>query len=253
MFTTTRYILLTAIRDWLFIALFIAMLFALGISSFLGTTALSEQQQMVISYSAGATRIILLIGLIVFVCFHVRRAFENREVELILSRPISRYTFVFSYWLGFAVLSLMIIIPMVLAIQIFTKTNFYGMLYWSFSIIMEAFIVVAFSLFISLILRSAVGSVLASFAFYFICRMMGFFLVMIGNMYSNITELRWYMSKALYFISIFIPRFDLYGQSKWLIYGAAGDGNLWVFILQSLIFIPFLLLMAFSDFRRKQF
>ena len=89
--------------------------------------------------------------------------------------------------------------------------------------------------------------------FYFICRMMGFFLVMIGNMYSNITELRWYMSKALYFISIFIPRFDLYGQSKWLIYGAAGDGNLWVFILQSLIFIPFLLLMAFSDFRRKQF
>ncbi len=253
MFTTTRYILLTAVRDWLFIALFIAIIFAISISSLLGGTAVTEEGQMILSYITSSSRMILLVGLMVFVCFHVRRAFDNREVELILSRPISRPTFVFSYWLGFAVLSCFLVIPVTLAVPVFSSPDFGGLIFWSISLLFEAFIVVAFSLFISLILKSAVSSVLASFGFYFIARIMGFFLMLIHNYLFEVFSASWFMSKLMLVVSTVLPRLDLFGKSKWLIYGPGADDHLWVFVFQAAIYIPFLLLMAISDFKRKQF
>jgi len=253
MLTTIRYIFLTAIRDKLFIALFIAIVVAIGISVILGGTALAEQSQMVISYVAASSRLILLIGLIIFVCFHVRRAFDNREIELILSRPISRHAFIFSYWLGFAVISLLIIIPTMAVIALLAKNQSLGALYFALSLICESLITIAFALFVSLLVKSAVSSVLACFGFYFISRSMGFFLVLLQNSHHSLTSLNGVMEKLLYIISIIIPRFDLFGLSKWLVYGMEGAAHAHFFLLQSLIYIPFLLLLAISDFRNKQF
>lgn len=253
MLTTSRYIFLTAIRDWLFIALFIAVLFAIGVSSFLGGTSLTEQQQMIIAYTSGSSRLIVLVGIIIFLCFHVRRSFENKEIDVILSRPISRPAFVFSYWLGFSVISILIIIPTTIALYFTSGANFTGLVLWSFSVICEALIVCAFALFISLILKSAVSAVLACFAFYFICRMMGFFIILMSNVHFPLFSVGGLTKNALFIISTVIPRFDMYGQSEWLVYGAEKFKNLWIFPLQTLIFVPFVLLMAISDLKRKQF
>ena len=65
---------------------------------FLGSNALSEEYQMQIAFIAGSTRLILAIGMILFICFHIRRSFENKEVDFIISRPISRVTFLFVFY-----------------------------------------------------------------------------------------------------------------------------------------------------------
>ena len=93
-----RYILLTASRDWLFLGLMILIVIAAGISMFLGSTALSEQSLMQVAYISGSARLILIIGMILFICFHIRRSFDNREIEFNLSRPISRSKFVLAYF-----------------------------------------------------------------------------------------------------------------------------------------------------------
>lgn len=254
MLTTVRYILLTALRDWLFIGLFIAIFIAFAVSAFLGSTALIEEGQMTASYASGSTRVILLIGLIVFVCFHVRRAFENREIEVIISRPISRPVFVFAYWLGFAFVSLLLIVSLMFAMAIFLNVNISGLMYWGLSLMLEAFLVIAFALFASLILRSAVTSVLLCFCFYFISRMMGFFLFILEKPYLfKGFDFGFITAKILYVISVILPRLDLYGKSEWLLYGVAGDTNFYIFVPQSLIYVPFLLTMAVFDFKRKQF
>jgi ABC-type transport system involved in multi-copper enzyme maturation permease subunit len=255
MWTTVRYTFLTAIRDWLFIGLFAGMLAAFGIAIFLGSTALVEESQMTITYIGGSTRVILLIGLITFVCFHVRRAFENREVEVILSRPISRTTFVAAYWLGFAVVAMLLILPLLAAMAILLPgISLGGLLYWGFSLMLEAFIVVAFALFCALILRSAVSSVLLCFGFYFISRMMGFFLYVIDapHLFKSM-NLGALMGQSLQFVSAVLPRLDLYSQSKWLVYGAAGDTTYLLFLIQAVIYVPLLLAAALFDFKRKQF
>ena len=103
-------------------------------------------------------------------------------------------------------------------------------------------------------LRSAVSAVLASFGFYVLGRMMGFFLVMLesklmlGNMLIN------QIAKGLLTgISLVIPRLDLFGQSDWLIYGGPRSSDLQLAIWQMAVFIPLLLSAATVDFLRKEF
>jgi ABC-type transport system involved in multi-copper enzyme maturation permease subunit len=262
MLTTIRYILLTAIRDWLFIGLLGLLALTLGISFFLGSTALVEQEQMVTSYMAGASRVILSLGLVIFVCFHVRRAFENREVEVILTRPISRTSFVFSYWAGFSVLSVAINLVLVILLATLLKVNMAGLLFWGSSVILEGLIVVAFALACSLILSSAVISVLVTCCFYFISRMMGFFTSVMLQKYSlsaGLDSFAGWLRLLLESTSVALPRLDLYGKTKWLLYGISQDADLWVghvipiFLMQAAVYIPLLLFMAMFDFKRRQF
>lgn len=252
--TIIRYTLLTARRDWLFIGLILLVIMAYGLSVFTGSTALVEQAQMSIAYFAGSSRIALLIGLIVFVCFHVRRLFDNREIESMLSKPISRLQFVVAYWFGFVILAFVAVVPVIILMFTAFTPNMIGLAYWASSLVLEISLVLAFALVSALILRSAVSAVLASFAFYFISRLMGFFVAALdqpsllsGGISGQI------MTTTLKGLSTIIPRLDLYAKSSWLIYGIEGQNDLWIFQVQSLVFIALLLAMAVFDFKRKQF
>jgi ABC-type transport system involved in multi-copper enzyme maturation permease subunit len=253
--TTIKYVLLTALRDMLFIGLIGAIIAAIFISNFLGGTALVEKMEMSTAYTASSVRLITIIGMIVFVCFHVRRAFENKEIDLMLSRPISRVGFVFSYWLGFAFVSSLIVLPVIIAIAVFQNFEIRGLFLWGFSLLLECFIITAFAVFSSIILRSAVSSVLLSFGFYVISRMMGFFIYVVDSPERfEATSWQFYSQKVLWFSSYIFPRLDLYGKSEWLIYGVAKLGDSWWwFIPQTLIYVPILLVAAAIDFRKKQF
>lgn len=253
--TIIRYTLLTASRDWLFIGLCSIILLAYGFSVFVGTTALVEQAQMSLAYFAGSSRIILVTGLIVFVCFHVRRAFENREVESILSKPISRTKFVISYWIGFSILAFLTTIPTIAIIYILNSPDLVGLLYWSVSFILEIALVIAFALLCSLIMSSAVSSVMATFAFYLSARLMGFFIAATDSPTSlmGAGKLGQVLEYILQAVSMIIPRLDMFAKSEWLIYGVEGQNDLWIFPVQSLVYILLLLAIAVFDFRRKQF
>ncbi len=253
--TIIKFTLITALRDFLFIGLIILMGMAYGLSVFTGSTALVEQEQMSIAYFAGSSRIVLMCGLIVFVCFHVRRLFENREIESILSKPVSRVEFVVAYWLGFVVLAFIAIVPVILIMALTYSTNSIGLIYWSASLLLEMSLVIAFALVAALILRSAVSSVMASFTFYFVSRLMGFFVAALEMPGSLLTsgKLGTFLSVCLKTISSVIPRLDLFAKSSWLIYGIGNQNDLWVFQAQAVIFIALLLAMAVFDFKRKEF
>ena len=258
MLSIMRYTMITALRDFLFIGLLAVILIAIFISVFLGSTALTEQHQMTTAYVSGSTRFILALGLVIFVCFHVKRLFDNKEIEFILSKPISRKSFVFSYWLAFALLSLVLAIALSIFICLFTKPDLTGLLFWSISLICEGFLIIAFAMVSSLILRSAVASVLSTLSFYFLSRMMGFFVVAIKQPFNtNVPPLNsmieWVSEWFLEITSMVLPRLDLFAKTKWLIYGIENQQEIVVFLLQSLIYIPLLLTMAIIDFNRKQF
>lgn len=258
MISIIRYTMITALRDLLFIGLLAVILIAIFVSSFLGGTALTEQHQMIISYVSGSIRLILTTGLIIFVCFHVKRLFDNKEIEFILSKPISRKSFVISYWMSFAILSLILTICVTIFVGLFTKPNFYGLLTWGSSLACENLLIVAFALVSALILKSAVASVLSTLCFYFLSRMMGFFVVAIKNPFNiNMPTansfLEWISQWIVELTSILLPRLDLFAKTKWLIYGIDKQHELSIFLLQSLIYICLLLTMAILDFNRKQF
>lgn len=255
-----RYTILTALRDWLFLGIFLLVLLAIGLSAFLGNTALVEQGMMSAAYIGGTARIIIIVGLTLFVCFHVRRSFENKEVELILTRPISRAKFIISYFVGFVVLTMMIITPIMVLLYVlsligFITINLKGLLLWGVSFYLEASVTVALAFFAALVLSSAVFSVLFCFAFYFLARIFGFLLISINNPHSvaKSSKIAAVMEQVLSFIGIAIPRFDMMSKSEWLIYGVENLNQISLFIGSALLYIPFILLMALFDFSKKQF
>lgn len=263
-----RYTLLTALRDWLYIGIFALVVASIFLSIFLGGTAISEQGKMSIAYIGGSVRMITIIGLILFVCFHVRRSFDNKEVELVLTRPISRIQFVLLYYTGFAVLAFTLIFPisivMMLSVSVFQFLDFshdeyvsalWGMGFWAVSFYFEALIIMAFSFFASLILESAVFAVLSTFAFYFIARLIGFFLISITNPVSTMhsTTLGYYSEKIIHGIGMLLPRLDMFSKSEWLVYGITEYYEYWLFLASSLVYITLILTMALYDFVRKQF
>lgn len=248
-----KYILLTGIRDRLYIGLFITLAASFSLSIFLGQTALAEQQQMTAAYIAGSSRAILAIGMILFVCLNVSRAFENKEVEFIISKSISREKFILSYLSGFFLAAFLIFIPLIIAIFFVTKADKFGLLIWSASLLSEILIVISFALLASLILKNSFSAIMASFGFYIISRMMGMFVMAINLPEDFVWAKNHLLASSLKLLSALFPRLDLFTQSEWISYGVTDFSNVKVILWQSVIYIPLMLFMSFHDFKKKQF
>ena len=84
----------------------------------------------------------------------------------------------------------------------------------------------------ALIMRSAVGSVLSSFSFYLISRLMGFFILAMDNPTSLMRDgkFSFIWEGILKLVSTVVPRFDLFAKSEWLIYGVQAQKDLWIFL-----------------------
>jgi ABC-type transport system involved in multi-copper enzyme maturation permease subunit len=250
--TNTRYILITALRDWLFAGLLAGTVFASVIAAILGSTAFLEEHEMTLTYTAGSARIILMVGMIIFTCFHIRSAFDTKEIDVILSRPISRTNLVIAYWLGFSFVAFLLALPIIAIVGLIGVHEWLGYGVWSLSLILEAFLVVSLSLFSAFTLRSAVTSVMFCMGFYVLSRMMAFFVA--TSQSHMLADPKFLLPKQLLVaLSALVPRLDFFAKSEWLVYGLTSPAQLWHLLLQALVFVPLLLVATTLDFRRKQF
>jgi ABC-type transport system involved in multi-copper enzyme maturation permease subunit len=227
---------------------------------FFGSTTLVEQNLTTGVFIAGASRTVIIFGLTLFTCFHIRRGFENREIDLFLTKPITRSKFVLYYFSGLAFLSFSIIAPLILMMLFFLKIallwgNQNGFILWGVSLFLESLIVIAFALFASLTINSAIASVLVCFAFYTFSRVFGYFLITIHNPFAaGLTgELGTVYKKVLWLIGMLVPRLDRYANSEWLIYGISSFREFITFSTASLIYVALLLSMAIYDFKHREF
>lgn len=254
MLSNIRYVLLTAMRDRLFLGLLVGIGIAAYISSVLGSTAMLETEQMTLSFTAASARVIIMVGIIVFIGFHMRNAFDAREIDVLLSRPVSRTALVLSYWLGFAVVATLLVLPTIALVALLGVLNTTGAILWSLSLLLESWLVVSIALFASLTLRSGVSTVLASLAMYTLSRMMGFFVATTkSGLLFNVEQVNMGARGVIEGISTIVPRLDFYAKSSWLIYGVKSYEDLTLFLVQSAVFIPLLIMAAVLDFKRKQF
>ena len=253
--TTIRYIVLTALRDRLFLGLFLGILAITGLSMLLGGTSLVENTQMSIVFAAAANRLLLVLGLIVFTCFHLHHAFDAKEIDLLLSRPISRSRVVLAYWCGFALVAVILALPVLAAVSFPGVLHAQGFAVWSITLLLELLMVVAVALFTGFVLKSAVSAVITCLGFYMLARMAELFVMTSESTllfrekgFNVVLE---YSMKA---VSSVMPRLDFFGKSEWLVYGPGQEGSaLELCLIQAAIYVPLLLLATVVDFRRREF
>ena len=221
---------------------------ATGVSMGLGVSALTEQMEMAISFAAGAGRFILMLGLTIFIAFHVQRMFETREIEAVLSRALSRTKFIFAYWIGFSVLAAFLS-AIFAAVILYIVGAGIGPLLWASTLMAESVIVVAVAIFAGLMLERATSTVLFTMGFYALARLSGFFISVRENVGQDGSEA---INRVLDVITLFIPRLDLFAQTKWLVYTPL-PGEMSFAGAQALLFLALVLSAAMYDLSRKEF
>ncbi|MAZ76030.1 MAG: hypothetical protein CMH31_01865 [Micavibrio sp.] len=248
------YVLTAAVRDKLFLSFFLLLAIGVSLSIFMGSSAVTEQDQFTLVFVASGLRLASVFGVVLFVVFFIRRSFESRDVEYLLTRPITRLDFLLSHVVAFTVIAFCFTALTAICIYVLATKGSVQSAYflWVFSFFAELVIIANVAFFFSMVLSSAVASVLITGAFYLLSRLIGQILGIIeAYNYSDAFVL---MEKVMLVISAIIPRLDLMGQSSWLLYGAKEGAISYTFIvLQMLVFSFLVLAAAMVDLKRKQF
>jgi hypothetical protein len=246
-----HYVLTAAIRDKLLISMILMMVLASSLAIFFGSAAIVEQDQFTIVFAGGALRLIGIMALVLFVVFFMRRSFEGRDVEFLLTRPIGRIEFIISYAAGFMVLAVLMGLAQSLCIYALGPHLFNtSSMLWCFSIIIENMIIVNVALFFAMFFSSAATAAMASFSFYILGRMMGQVLGIIDSSKDTAPEI---LEFTMQVVSVLMPRIDLMGQTSWLIYGYESGISFPFLIVQGCVFILLVIAAALIDLVSRQF
>lgn len=257
-----RYTLTAALRDRIFLGFILIMLVIASISNFLGSATIVEQLSFSMVYKAGAMRLAGAISLVLFICFYIRRAYDSREIDFMVSRPVSRPMYVLSLAMSFMVIAAILACAIAGILYVSGVPDVAGWQIWSFSLLIEYILISLIAMFFAMVIKSAAGAALACFALYALGRMVG----VLAGIADMPTDNQGLVIAGYFFdlISIFVPRFDLMGQTSWLVYGAAAVesdltttlksiGLNWFLYAQGLVFGLLFILASIFDFTRKQF
>lgn len=256
-FPLVRFVIKAAVRDRLMIMMMVMIGLIVAVSNFLGSSAITEQQNFSQVFASGGLRLMGVIGLCVFIAFQVRRSFDNKEVEYFLSAPVKRTQYVFSMAFGFALLASALAFLIAAASGFMSPHIDSGFALWSVSYWVELLVVSNLTLFFAVILRSPAVTVMSSLGFYALARLIGTILGIIHSGSEGGGFVLSVLAKIMTGISMIIPRLDLMAQTSWLVYGvdmdphdAVGYGFL---LAQLVIFVGLTLCAALFDFQRKEF
>ena len=250
MLAVIRYVLLTSVRDNVLFAVLALTIGASAIAFYFGSVALFEQRETATVYMAGSVRTLLVLGLTVFMAFHVQRLMDTREIEAILSKTLSRWQFILAYWMGFAALGLVLMVPAATLVVFLAAASLSAFL-WAAAIAFELAILAAFVLFAGLTFERAIPTLSAVLGFYVLGRLTAFFLGIAG--FRAQFGVLGTSADFLEYISLLLPRFDLMARSDWLVNGVSMDHVLILLFIQAIIYIPVLLAAAYVDMAKKAF
>lgn len=247
-----QYVLKAALRDRLFITLLLVVASGASLAIFLASGALIETDRFSLVFTAGGLRLACVMGLVLFTVFYIRRSFDARDVDFLLSRPVARPVYLLAHTAAFFILSLIVTALVAVVIWIVAPHRFgEGTILWCFGLFMELLIVMNAALFFAMFLSSAAGAAMSVLGLYILSRLIGELMgVSSSRLYIGDHDV---LQILMHTIALVVPRLDLIGQTSWLVYGpdpAIG----FVFILaQGMIFTGLLTAAAMVDLSRRQF
>jgi len=247
-----KYVLTAAFRDKLVLSLFLLVLVGASLATFLGSSAVTESDQFTVVFASGGLRIAAILGLVMFIVFHMRRSFETKDVDYLLTRPISRISFLLSHAIAFSLLAIMFAVFVSAAVYFLGGATIESGFYiWSFSLMIEFMIMANAALFFAMVLPNAAASAMAVFALYLLSRLIG---QLLGIVETGLDLPGFiYLSYLMQFISLVIPRLDLMAQTSWLIYGPSENIGYLFIALQGLVYSALLVTASLVDLVKRQF
>lgn len=245
-----KYALLAALRDKLLLSMFVVFMVGASLSVFLASSAIIEKDQFTLVFTAASLRLVSVLGLVLFVVFFVRRSFDSKDIEFLLSRPLSRVQVIVTYAIAFSLIA--VLMTMAVGVALYSVApHLFGLnhVIWLISVVLESVAMVCVSLFFAMQITSAASAAMASLGVYVLGRLMG---QLLGIIDSTLVDGQGLYAMALQIVSVITPRLDLLGQSSWLLYGV-NSGDIFFAFVQVFSFSLLVVSAACLDFSRRQF
>ncbi len=251
MFTIARFTFYEALHNRLFSMILTGLICILGLTEFIGELAITEAAQTQSILMGSGLRIFAVSAIGLFVITSMAREFDDKGFEILMSLPMSRYSYYLGKFMGFSMLALVIVIAAGLLLSLYSPFSFVFL--WLLSLICELLIVISLSLLCMFTFTNITVAFMAVISFYFISRSMHT-IQLISN--SPILESDSFSQEFInYFIdaiAFVLPELNIFTQSSWLAYGV-NISDIVPVLVQTIIYLLLLIAAGLFDLYRKNF
>ncbi len=224
---------------------------AMALSVFVGEITITETQQTQAAITAAFLRIAIIFFLSLFTINSILRDINDRMLLLYFSLPISRPVFVLGKFMGFACLATLFCLIASALLSLYS--NFEVAFLWGFSLLMESWLIIAFSLLCSFSLGQVTIAFAAVTGIYLLSRSLTAIILMAHNplkVYSDSVSQQ-FIQGFISVLDYLLPRLDKFTRTDWLMYGTVSTEEINFILQQTIIYLCLLLAAAFLDFYRK--
>jgi ABC-type transport system involved in multi-copper enzyme maturation permease subunit len=249
--TIAGYTLLEALRNrllWL-VAVFIGGAF--GFTAFVGEVAITESAAFQAGLLGAVLRACAVLTVCLFVITSIVREFDDKVLELTLSLPIPRASYLLGKFAGFCVLSICVAALCGLCLLVHVPAP--QALLWSLSLACELVLVAGVSLLCLFTFSNVTLALSAVLAFYVLSRVIGAVeliahspIVSSSSLGSRMME--WFVSGLVFLL----PALDRFTSSQWLIYHTGTWGEFAPIAGQTAVYLVLLAGAALFDLYRKE-
>jgi len=247
-----RYTLLEARRNRLLMLALILVAAGLAFTQFLQQVAITESNQIQAALLAALLRVGAVFMLASFVVTSMVREFNDKVMELILSRPLRRSSYFLGKLAGYAAVALALALISSLPLALFAPAARVAL--WGLSLACELLLVTAFALFCVLSLTQVMSALGAVAGFYLLSRSIGALQIMAANPLSDALSLgQNLVNFVIDAIAFLLPGLDRMTQTGWLIYSAPSTSEILGVLAQTAVYLLLLCGAALFDLQRKNF
>ena len=247
--TIAFYTLLEALRNRLMWLVLLAAVAAIGISGFLNQLALTESRQIQVALMAAFLRFSAVFLLATFVITSMVREFNDKGLELLLALPLPRAGYLLGKLAGFAALAVMPALLFGLLTLFFTPAEQAAL--WTISLILELWLIAAFSLLCVLTFNQIMTALSAVMAFYILARSINALQLIGHGPLTESTLSQQVIAKVIDGISALMPHLDSFTRTEWLTYHTGAWNMLAPLLAQTAIYLMLLTGAALFDLYRR--
>jgi len=247
-----RYTLLEALRNRLLWLALILVAAGLAFTQFLQQVAITESSQIQTALLAALLRVGAVFMLAGFVVTSMVREFNDKVMELVLSRPLRRSSYFLGKFAGYAAVALALALIASLPLALFAPAP--QLAVWGLSLASELVLVAAFALFFVLTLTQVMSALAAVTGFYLLSRSISALQIMADSPLSDsVGPGQKVVNFVIDAIAFLLPGLDRMTQTGWLIYGAPTAAEMAQLLAQSAAYALLLCGAALFDLQRKNF
>lgn len=232
---------------WLLVA---ALAAALGLAGFIGEVTLTETAEIQSAVLGAVLRLCAVFLLALFVTTSTVREFNDKGVELLLSFPLARASWLLGKLLGFFLLTLPVAALCLALLLVYVP--WLQALLWSLSLVCELSLVIAFSLLCVLTFSQVTIAFSTVAAFYVLARSIAAIqLIGHGPLAPAESLSQEVVNAVITAIAFVLPELHRFTATPWLVYHTAGWSSLLPVAGQTLVYLLLLAGAALFDLHRK--